>query len=757
MWKSFVYCFAFLLAVILSISVLPGRSAIAETPVNLYNAATCTVGWVDATGSSPDGSFRTTDYIAVQPGDVVTFAAAVATQGWHIVTFSAQKQGIAAKTLANGLTTADTISDDLRVLAYTVEDDVAYIRWVTDARLTTPYWLTVNQPFTAAQYRDWAGMPQPEDPDPEDPVDETNPLYGKTALFVGDSICYGSWDNEPRQAYAGRIAAKYGMTVENPAQGGESFSTVRPSRIVNQLHQNRTGVYDYVIIEGGVNDAWGSVATDPPTPAPVGRMSAGFDPADFDVNTFAGGLEEAFYYARTYFPDARVGYITSFYAPLAVGVGRCSDMSEYFDQALRICEKWGIPVLDLYNDPYVSNRLLKTNTYTYLRDSLHPNAAGYDQLAPYIGKWMETLEPNEVYEASPWYNKKALFVGDSISYGHHDTPAGYGWPGRLQDLLHIQSDNQSTSGWSISTIRGAQIVSQIRENQGNAYDYVIIQGGVNDAWDDAPVGTISDGYKPRNNNTFAGALEYTFYMARKCYPAAKMGYILTFSMPLLEKDMTPYREVALQICRKWQVSCLDMIGDNVSETLLDHTSAVYMADGGHPNRAGYDKLAPYIANWFTAIPYTDTEILSHPGVYQEILQVENAIDHIGLVTVENAQQKADVISAARQALTALTEKHGAGVLPMVKNVAALQAAEAAYEEALAPAVRYGDVNGDEKVDAADALAVLKAAVGKSTLTDAQRNLADVNNDKKIDAGDALLILKKAVNKIDRFPCEETKA
>ena len=67
---------------------------------------------------------------------------------------------------------------------------------------------------------------------------------------------------------------------------------------------------------------------------------------------------------------------------------------------------------------------------------------------------------------------------------------------------------------------------------------------------------------------------------------------------------------------------------------------------------------------------------------------------------------------------------------------------------------YGDVNNDGKIDAKDALEVLKAAVGKGELTPSQQVLAELNADGQINAKDALLILKRAVKKIDKFPVEE---
>lgn len=69
------------------------------------------------------------------------------------------------------------------------------------------------------------------------------------------------------------------------------------------------------------------------------------------------------------------------------------------------------------------------------------------------------------------------------------------------------------------------------------------------------------------------------------------------------------------------------------------------------------------------------------------------------------------------------------------------------------AVKMGDVNGDEKVDAKDALEALKISVAKITPTDDQKTAADVDEDGKVAAKDALEILKFVVKKpsaLDKF-------
>ncbi len=62
----------------------------------------------------------------------------------------------------------------------------------------------------------------------------------------------------------------------------------------------------------------------------------------------------------------------------------------------------------------------------------------------------------------------------------------------------------------------------------------------------------------------------------------------------------------------------------------------------------------------------------------------------------------------------------------------------------------GDLNGDGKINATDALLALQLAVGKSGLDAEKQQLADVDNSGSVTATDALLILQLAVGKIDKF-------
>ncbi len=62
----------------------------------------------------------------------------------------------------------------------------------------------------------------------------------------------------------------------------------------------------------------------------------------------------------------------------------------------------------------------------------------------------------------------------------------------------------------------------------------------------------------------------------------------------------------------------------------------------------------------------------------------------------------------------------------------------------------GDVNGDNSIDARDAVLILKSVVGSETLDDVQRQRANTLADGSIDARDAVLILKYVVGLITSF-------
>ena len=109
---------------------------------------------------------------------------------------------------------------------------------------------------------------------------------------------------------------------------------------------------DYIVIEGGTNDA------DLHSHIEDRDLRGSFDPYDFsgdyDRTTFAGALESIFYRASKYWLGKKICYIVAH----KMTWGKCFvNRRSYFDLAIEICKKWGIPYLDLWNGCYLNSSL----------------------------------------------------------------------------------------------------------------------------------------------------------------------------------------------------------------------------------------------------------------------------------------------------------------------------------------------------------------------------------------------------------------
>ena len=237
-------------------------------------------------------------------------------------------------------------------------------------------------------------------------------------LFIGDSIAAGWRDDNNGGAYmnssqvAGgrgwskRLSESDSVKATNASIAGASFTKINNrNRIVDQLHSNKESKYDYVIIEGGFNDAMGenSKPAAAATAAVVGKVSDSFVVSDFDTSTFAGAFEETLYYAKQYFPNAKLGFIITYSTPLSEYGGHTADiekMAEYWNVSKEICDKWGISYLDLFSGTSsdgksYSNDILKTSETTYFPgngDCIHLNSTGYDVISPYISEWYKKIK-----------------------------------------------------------------------------------------------------------------------------------------------------------------------------------------------------------------------------------------------------------------------------------------------------------------------------------------------------------------------------
>lgn len=210
----------------------------------------------------------------------------------------------------------------------------------------------------------------------------SNPLYKKKVTFNGDSICYGA--GYPG-GYGKIIADRNNMIYANRGVGGGTITAELYRESGTARHwisrdiPNIDPTSDYVILEGGVNDT----ALNPD----LGEITEGFTSA-LDDTTFCGAFESMIKQCYELFPNAKLGFVIVH----QMIAGFCPN-GEFYQKAVAILEKWGVPYLDLAIQAPPLNFIesLKT-TYTSNADGWHPNELGYKTFyCDKIESWMKNL------------------------------------------------------------------------------------------------------------------------------------------------------------------------------------------------------------------------------------------------------------------------------------------------------------------------------------------------------------------------------
>lgn len=245
-----------------------------------------------------------------------------------------------------------------------------------------------------------------------------NPLYGKTILWNGDSICAGKAFNDTDDAWAGRIAEANNMTyknyavsggtiTENVQQGGVTKHSVCAT-LATMYSENPDA--DYIVFDGGCNDAdlLGSMIGGN-TPERLGTFSLSDFSGNYDEDTFCGAFESILYQMTNYWRDAKFAYII----PHKMGILNESrtdytklhhNYRAYYDLAIQMCEKWGVQYLDLWDKcffcPMIAHLCDTYSTMTQQEiydagmvyaDRQHLTQKGYDLEAPMIENWLKTI------------------------------------------------------------------------------------------------------------------------------------------------------------------------------------------------------------------------------------------------------------------------------------------------------------------------------------------------------------------------------
>lgn len=219
---------------------------------------------------------------------------------------------------------------------------------------------------------------------------ENNPLTGKKLLVLGDSICAyhkchintaayqnnmdfvrsgnndGASDNQsvsgsPLARRGGAAGASFIERFEVLIGAGGAWENARPH---------------YFVLDGGVNDCLLGL--------PLGQAAPENDfSCALDEYTACGALEKIFRLARSKWPDCFIGYFTSYDFP------QLPNMPQYNKELKKVCEKYSVPVLDLYSAGNFRQGI-EAQRARYMADSMHINGLGHLKFAPLFETFLKT-------------------------------------------------------------------------------------------------------------------------------------------------------------------------------------------------------------------------------------------------------------------------------------------------------------------------------------------------------------------------------
>ena len=216
-----------------------------------------------------------------------------------------------------------------------------------------------------------------------------------------------------------------------------------------------------------------------------------------------------------------------------------------------------------------------------------------------------------------------------------------------------------------------------------------------------------------------------------------------------EADLKALKEqVAKEQADKEAAKAVEDMIANLGEVTIENEESIVAV------RTAYDNLTEAQKNWVTNLELlikaeTDLATIKADIAAKEAADkaaAKTVVDAIAALTGEVTKELVQQVAEVRALYDGLTDIQKS----YVTNESLLNEWE---QKVLDSQKNYGDLNGDDKVDAKDALLVLKFAVGKTELTEEEKTLADVTGDGEINAKDALDILKRAVGKLDKFSVE----
>lgn len=201
-----------------------------------------------------------------------------------------------------------------------------------------------------------------------------SPLAGKTILFLGSSVTYGS--AAEGESFVDYLVREDGITAVKEAVSGTTLvdeETMGKASYITRMKAMDTSLAaDAFVCQLSTNDAG--------MKKPLGQISDSRSLDAFDTRTVAGAMEYIIVYARQTWDCPVIFYTGTRYK------------SEAYAQMVALLpqlqKKWDIGVIDLWNNAEM-NAVSTAEYKLYMVNGIHPSRAGYrDWWLPVIQKYL---------------------------------------------------------------------------------------------------------------------------------------------------------------------------------------------------------------------------------------------------------------------------------------------------------------------------------------------------------------------------------
>ena len=188
---------------------------------------------------------------------------------------------------------------------------------------------------------------------------------GMNIVWLGSSVTIGAANNDV--SMADYIAENEKWNCFKYAISGTTLADYGPKSYVARLKQITVpDNCDVFICQLSTNDASQN--------KPLGAISEGYDIDGFDTKTVCGAIEYIIAYAKEKWDPVIAFYTNPRY--------NSENYAKMVSSLLKIREKWGIEILDIWNDCSLndmSDEVKKEFLGKYMADAIHPNYRGYKE------------------------------------------------------------------------------------------------------------------------------------------------------------------------------------------------------------------------------------------------------------------------------------------------------------------------------------------------------------------------------------------